>query len=179
MYAAIPTLYAGVQFRSRLEARYASLFDHLGIKWAYEPVDLRGYIPDFLLTPTGDSQAKALVEIKPGHDVQDLFDAGDKIQRSGWRDEAAILGVDPTVCLWSWGVEDYADICPDTPDKDNWRKSGHVFLPGYRRWNWSEMPPILEAYDTEGNHFSGAQIMDAWREAGNETQYKSPRRRRP
>jgi hypothetical protein len=48
-YAAIPTVYAGVQFRSRLEARWAAFFDLLGWKWEYEPFDLEGYIPDFLL----------------------------------------------------------------------------------------------------------------------------------
>lgn len=34
---AIPTMYAGVRFRSRLEARWAVFFNHLGIRWEYEP----------------------------------------------------------------------------------------------------------------------------------------------
>lgn len=33
----IPTMYKGIQFRSRLEARWAVFFDTLGIKWEYEP----------------------------------------------------------------------------------------------------------------------------------------------
>lgn len=45
--AAIPTMYAGVQFRSRLEARWAAFFDIVGLKWDYEPFDLAGWIPDF------------------------------------------------------------------------------------------------------------------------------------
>jgi hypothetical protein len=48
--AAIPTTYAGVRFRSRLEARWAATFDLLGWEWAYEPYDLNGWIPDFVLT---------------------------------------------------------------------------------------------------------------------------------
>lgn len=44
---AIPTVYKGVQFRSRLEAKWACFFDLCGWEWAYEPVDLPGYIPDF------------------------------------------------------------------------------------------------------------------------------------
>ncbi len=40
-------MYAGVQFRSRLEARWAAMFDLLGWPWEYEPVDLDGYIPDY------------------------------------------------------------------------------------------------------------------------------------
>lgn len=59
---AIPTTYAGVNFRSRLEARWAALFDLSGIKWDYEPFDLDGWAPDFLLRIGGCS---VLVEIKP------------------------------------------------------------------------------------------------------------------
>ncbi len=34
---ALPTKYAGITFRSRLEARWAVFFDTLGIEWEYEP----------------------------------------------------------------------------------------------------------------------------------------------
>lgn len=50
---AIPTRYAGCHFRSRLEARWAVFFDHLGIEWEYEPEGLNlpsgRYLPDFYL----------------------------------------------------------------------------------------------------------------------------------
>lgn len=51
---AIPTRYAGCHFRSRLEARWAVFFDHLGIRWDYEPqgFEIYGghyYLPDFYL----------------------------------------------------------------------------------------------------------------------------------
>ncbi len=58
---AIPTTYAGVNFRSRLEARWAAFFDLCGWKWDYEPFDLDGWAPDFLLK----GKVKALVEVKP------------------------------------------------------------------------------------------------------------------
>lgn len=55
---AIPTLYKGVYFRSRLEARWAIIFDRLGIDWYYETegydiqidegITIR-YLPDFKL----------------------------------------------------------------------------------------------------------------------------------
>ncbi|MGI5223022.1 hypothetical protein [Nocardia sp. CA-290969] len=49
----IETSYAGCRFRSRIEARWAVFFDHLGIGWEYEPqgFDLPSgrYLPDFLL----------------------------------------------------------------------------------------------------------------------------------
>jgi hypothetical protein len=54
---AIPTSYAGCLFRSRIEARWAVFFDHLGIAWEYEPQgylvgpndDRQPYLPDFYL----------------------------------------------------------------------------------------------------------------------------------
>lgn len=51
--AAIETRYGGCRFRSRLEARWAVFFDHLGIRWTYEPegyhTDGGDYLPDFWL----------------------------------------------------------------------------------------------------------------------------------
>ncbi len=51
---ALQTHYAGCRFRSRIEARWAVFFDHLGIGWQYEPqgFDLPSgqYLPDFLIT---------------------------------------------------------------------------------------------------------------------------------
>jgi hypothetical protein len=53
---AIPTLYAGVLFRSRTEARWAKFWDELDIRWDYEPqgfVTAAGipYLPDFAVFP--------------------------------------------------------------------------------------------------------------------------------
>ena len=48
-----PTKYAGVEMRSRTEARWAIFFDVLELKWSYEPRKFRtpegGYIPDFYI----------------------------------------------------------------------------------------------------------------------------------
>jgi hypothetical protein len=60
LFRNIPTRYAGIQFRSRLEARWGALFDLLGWHYEYEPFDLDGWIPDFLLT-----DGRVLVEVKP------------------------------------------------------------------------------------------------------------------
>lgn len=58
---AIPTMYSGIRFRSRLEAKWAAFFDICGWRWEYEPFDLNGWMPDFLLL--GDQ--RVLVEVKP------------------------------------------------------------------------------------------------------------------
>lgn len=56
---AIQTRYGGCYFRSRIEARWAVLFDELGILWEYEPqgFDLPSgpYLPDFRLHFGGNS----------------------------------------------------------------------------------------------------------------------------
>lgn len=67
---AIPTEYGGIRFRSRLEARWAAMFDKLGWKWHYEPLDFDGYIPDFLLQFARDEEwggipKEIFVEVKP------------------------------------------------------------------------------------------------------------------
>ena len=64
----IPTLYRGVQYRSRLEARWAAFFDLLGWPHQYEPFDLEGWIPDFLLTGRHPTlvEVKPVVELPPG-----------------------------------------------------------------------------------------------------------------
>lgn len=56
---AVPTVHRGVQMRSHLEARWASVLDTAGIRWEYEPQViplgqargkwLGGYLPDFWL----------------------------------------------------------------------------------------------------------------------------------
>lgn len=56
---AIETLYDGYRFRSRLEARWAVFFDHLDLKWDYEPEGFETkagwYLPDFRLRyPEGE-----------------------------------------------------------------------------------------------------------------------------
>lgn len=50
----IETRYAGCRFRSRLEARWGVFFNHLGIRWQYEPEGYtlttgNRYLPDFYL----------------------------------------------------------------------------------------------------------------------------------
>ena len=81
---ALPTTYRRVQFRSRLEARWAVFFDQLELHWEYEPqgfvLDNRKdkhpdscYCPDFLVrTPQGEDM---WIEIKPHNVTQnDKYD---------------------------------------------------------------------------------------------------------
>ena len=58
----IPTIgVKGIQFRSRVESKWAYMFENLGWEWTYEPEDSPGYIPDFCLV-WGDIEI--VVEVK-------------------------------------------------------------------------------------------------------------------
>ena len=57
-----PTLYRGIKFRSRLEARWAAFFDLVEWRWQYEPVEIDGYNPDFLIE---GHPGPIIVEVKP------------------------------------------------------------------------------------------------------------------
>jgi hypothetical protein len=95
MNEGIPTNYHGTRYRSRLEARWAAFFDLLKWDTHYEPFDLDGYIPDFVVhgrTWVGE-KIPILIEIKPvSGETDPLFTAtAQKIARSGWRHEALIV----------------------------------------------------------------------------------------
>lgn len=91
-HKAIPTKYKGIQFRSRLEARWACFFDLIQWDWEYEPVDLDGWIPDFVIGP--DCVDRIFVEVKPylaepsNEEVKRMF--GGMLHRD-WPDEILLL----------------------------------------------------------------------------------------
>lgn len=68
----IETTYKGYRFRSRLEARWAVVFDAIGIAWEYEKEGFElpsgRYLPDFWIPyrmDDRDTDEGAWVEIKP------------------------------------------------------------------------------------------------------------------
>lgn len=85
----IPTTYSGVRFRSRLEARWAAFFDYVGWRWDYEPLDLNGWIPDFVLH--GHEGKTVMVEIKPTYVFPE--DIAKKVVEASrpWRPRSEIL----------------------------------------------------------------------------------------
>jgi hypothetical protein len=101
---AIPTLYNHVQFRSRLEARWAAFFDLAGIKWDYEPFDLDGWAPDFLLRL---KLTTVLTEVKPfdavTHIANQVKIGGEKVvlqeyekaHRHAAKHQVALIGSSP------------------------------------------------------------------------------------
>lgn len=109
-----PTIYSGVNFRSRLEATWAAFFDLIKWNWEYEPYDLNGWTPDFLVTiPCNHSECgrnhKILIEVKP-YDTIEQF-SGHKCMDFLWglhretdiqipADSSAAFGINPNVTYW-------------------------------------------------------------------------------
>lgn len=84
--ASIPTLYNGLLFRSRLEAKWAAFFDLLGWEWQYEPTDFNGWIPDFAIY----GKVLVYVEVKPVLEFPQ--EVADKIESSGCSGAVLIVG---------------------------------------------------------------------------------------
>lgn len=131
-----------MNFRSRLEAKWAAFFDICGWKWIYEPFDLDGWAPDFLIkTP----HCNVLVEVKPvdmesyGKTESNPFD---KAYRYWPKYQVMLLGTSPNEI-------DYlgAGWILDPPDN--------------AKHTWCDVSIALEATD----------LTDKWREAGNNVQW--------
>jgi hypothetical protein len=92
---AIETRYDSHLFRSRLEARWACMFDLLGWEWTYEPFDGNFYIPDFALLGPGP----VLVEVKPAVSLAGLTEHAEHVAdgiRSHWNGDYLIVGANVT-----------------------------------------------------------------------------------
>lgn len=102
----IPTTYRDVEYRSRLEAKWAAFFDQLGWQHTYEPFDGDGYLPDFLIH--GDRPM--LVEVKPAVSDADYRAAIHKVTAGltgHWSRDVLLLGADPLPMLASAPFVDY------------------------------------------------------------------------
>ena len=104
---AIPTMYGGIEFRSRLEARWAAFFHNIGWRWTYEPFDANGYIPDFLV----HGPMPLLIEVKPALLEREYRAPIAKIEQglAGCDADVLIVGIDPIASEiendWGTGLE--------------------------------------------------------------------------
>lgn len=187
--AAIPTRYNSVQFRSRLEARWAALFDLTGIKWDYEPFDLDGWTPDFLIK----GKVPALVEVKPVYfsefeslSIDQARTAAGKAFRSASKRrenpqfETIVLGAGPFRSEGTWalgvmalerqlGSADLAELHqgygPNTLDYSARFGSFQYRVGGQHNG------------DHHIRRISDNRPLDLWREAGNKVQWHPHRLR--
>lgn len=116
----IPTKYNGVQFRSRLEARWALVFDRSDLDWHYEPEGYQlpsgWYVPDFFVSSTDPGfEYSCYCEIKP------CFPSEEEIRKAAelaWHLETAVyiyygpFGAMPKGDE-AWGENDPLLVYPD------------------------------------------------------------------
>lgn len=198
---AIPTRYNGVQFRSRLEARWAAMFDLIGWEWEYEPIDLDGYIPDFTVNPHEDSPI--LIEVKPivhwpcpvpacvscdpsDSTTRDSYDCAiEKIEKSGWEGRAflagAVLipaGASGLICILrsAKAMSEFGN----TPNKTlaKCRRCPGIFL-AEDTMDGLDWRTTCHCCDSDSAYGMPRDPTPLWREAGNRVQWRSPRGAHP
>jgi hypothetical protein len=189
-----PTKYAGTNFRSRLEARWAAFFDLAKWSWEYEPVDDEGWVPDFILTRSGIP-----VEVKPiewpavdKFDVDRVFNITrtredlEKVRKSN-RLDILVLGAYPIVVngakFPSLGVsrvtfidggarEQMAVVTEGESDPGS--TPGYPYVVDLRRNDdfhiWMGSGEAM--FRNEKNPASHAHVHALWREAGNRVQWR-------
>lgn len=168
-----PTMYNGVQYRSRLEARWAAFFDLIGWKHEYEPIDLPGWSPDFLLKGC----RHVLVEIKPvyqfPYDVALKIDSASPEDRSPF--ECLIIGNAPFSNAGSTYIGWLRSM-------DDWSESPFMYIGSidFCHCNQSFQGRMTGQYDGNwGDEEYAAAIVDrCWKQAGNIVQWIARRQRR-
>ena len=112
MIKAKPTVYKNIQFRSRLEAKWAIFFDEMGITYRYEPgiykVPINGYFmkycPDFALLNVKTQQEirqPLYVEVKGVNHYREIYENDRKILESfGSSNSLIVLGTFPVSINW-------------------------------------------------------------------------------
>lgn len=167
-----PTMYNGVQYRSRLEARWAAFFDLAGWKHEYEPIDLPGWSPDFILHGKDE---RVIVEVKPVYefplDISNKIDAANPyptcaLEQDAFFGEPLILGASP---IFSQGAVGWLRELSD------WEIAPFTWFGalGFCHEMQSFRDRITGAYNGSWGDTDTANSLAStlWRKAGNTTQW--------
>jgi hypothetical protein len=129
--------YAGIRFRSRLEARWATFFDEAGIEWEYERRYLRvpglrrgagiNYLPDFWLP---ESAMWAEVKGSPAEELLRILAIARGLAVCGTGNDLVVLGNVPAIPSRTFPVQlhshrnDRTGEPPERRDYDGCRSPG-------------------------------------------------------
>lgn len=166
-------MYRGIRFRSRLEARWAAFFDSMGWTWAYEPIDLDSWIPDFEVNGR-------LAEVKPARSIEDLAELVNGRQLADAPTGTLLLGVQPFGDVVGLIMHVTRALGPKRPEDEHRllrliesvadaRKAPHTVEKMAKACNLRPLRHVT----TEPLHADAAAIAKAWPVAMNETQYKA------
>ena len=179
------TAFAGIEFRSRLEARWAAFFNALRWSWVYEPLDLGVWSPDFLLR----GATSVFVEVKPitafDSSVADKIDKG----MAAWHAknscyaEGLLVGLAPfQECSnphIGWIGEDFGEdsFWWDLARLGIWTENNPKSLMGFCHNSGCYQDRITGGYDENcGGSFPEAEVLAAvdaaWAYACNVTKWR-------
>lgn len=189
MTSAIPTHFAHTNFRSRLEARWAALFDLIGWDWVYEPFDADGYIPDFLIP----GARPLLVEVGPCITRADYEEKARKPAAAGLTQDVLVVGVAP-MPTWSPYRTPVGLLAEHYPAHEGFTTEGNYVEPaglsafeeaswhGCRKCRAVAVHSEIFSYagrpcgHADGDGYLGEVIEQEfdylWRSAGNEVQWR-------
>ena len=178
----IPTVVNHCRYRSRLEAKWATFFTMLGWKYQYEPYDLNGWIPDFILI---GKDRDTLVEVKPFSRKEEFREEINKIVKAitgipHQQKEILLLGCSIFPCEtkgkigWIGLVDEDGCYC-----EHGWGEIGEVVLNHqFDGWgfisnegNWTDRITGINS-----KHYGTVPYDEAlhiWNEAGNLVQWKA------
>ncbi|HUV47216.1 MAG TPA: hypothetical protein VMW29_03720 [Candidatus Bathyarchaeia archaeon] len=178
----IKTLYKGTIFRSRLEAKWAAFFDFCKWKWEYEPFDLDGWIPDFILMGV----ESILVEVKPYTSLKEFKETIKKIKKATFKNryrkkEILLLGCMISLSrVWEGcGAIGWLGEIIDEDSPRRWYQEADFnnyngeagFFPSYGCWK----DRMTGLYD--GDHFlmpeSYEYVKRLFNKAGSKVQWKA------
>jgi hypothetical protein len=157
--AAIPTLYNGIQYRSRLEARFAEWLDAQKVDFQYEPGTVEGlgfnnYQPDFAVKWRNECNGHGgyqlhvnlYIEVKPKDLMQELdifAEDQDEARVHGCRPQVGIeFSLHPWICVdmgsdrrwyindYSWGFYSFGSGRIHTPVYFEFTESSDINLGG-------------------------------------------------
>lgn len=151
--------------------------------WDYEPIDLAGYIPDFVITPP--SAPQFILEVKPALTWEELESHPDlvKIQQSGWKGEVLVVGTQP---IWYTDCGDAIGLLAErVEDQFAWGPALCMFCEnmdgGGFRYSAMDFCHGTHGYNHRccGSYDGNSCVLDrsdmpwrAWKAAGNTTRWK-------
>jgi len=177
---AIPTKYNGVQFRSRLEATWAAFFDLCGWNWDYEPIDLKGWIPDFVLEGV---DYNIYIEVKPFTELEEFKNVIIKVTKTGIEENILLLGIKPFMSNGEFGFSGYYSIgwCNEIGCEHGYYFNHNIFTDhgnhNIFKYRYDYFNPQMSYNKRLNNYYSGDDYNDfgdpmpLWKEAKNKVQW--------
>ena len=154
----IETVYRGIRFRSRLEARWAVFFDSLGICWQYEMEGYRSgsvyYLPDF---KTDDilGAASSFFEVKPKWPGREEWEKIEMVSANVLIGNPFMVGDDYLPSSFDylvWSMNGDGGYCPNVFAVCRYCEKSIELLPSY----------MVDASFVSDNPYSESEIKCSW-----------------